>query len=138
MERAKPRCVLVRNAAGVPAALRRVCLGHQVGAPEAASWRPGHCRGEVDRAARCARRTDRRRVDFVSTHTYGNLPLDPRRALRRHGFDGIPIWWTEWGIDAAHFGQVHDSAMGAPFVLSGLHSAQGRVDALAYWVISDQ
>ena len=77
-------------------------------------------------------------MDFVSTHTYGNLPLDPRRALRRHGFDGIPIWWTEWGIDAAHFGQVHDSAMGAPFVLSGLHSAQGRVDALAYWVISDQ
>jgi len=77
-------------------------------------------------------------LDFVSTHTYGNLPLDPRPALRRHGFDGIPIWWTEWGIDAAHFGQVHDSAMGAPFVLSGLHSAQGRVDALAYWVISDQ
>ena len=27
--------------------------------------------------------------------------------------------------------------MGAPFVLSGLHGAQGRVDAVAYWVISD-
>jgi xylan 1,4-beta-xylosidase len=76
-------------------------------------------------------------LDFVSTHTYGNLPLDPRPALRRHGFDGVPIWWTEWGVGATHFGQVHDSAMGAPFVLSGLHSAQGRLDALAYWVISD-
>src|SRR5262249_42455911 len=53
------------------------------------------------------------------------------------GFDGIPIWWTEWGIGAAHFSQVHDGAMGAPFVLSGLLSAQGRLDAVAYWVISD-
>jgi xylan 1,4-beta-xylosidase len=76
-------------------------------------------------------------LDFVSTHTYGNLPLDPRPALRRHGFDGIPIWWTEWGIGAEYFGQVHDGAMGAPFVLSGLLSAQGRLDAVAYWVISD-
>jgi len=76
-------------------------------------------------------------LDFVSAHTYGNLPLDARPALRRHGFDGIPIWWTEWGIGAAYFGQVHDGAMGAPFVLSGLHSAQGRLDAMAYWVISD-
>jgi xylan 1,4-beta-xylosidase len=76
-------------------------------------------------------------LDFVSTHTYGNLPLDPRPALRRHGFDGIPIWWTEWGVGSAYFGQVHDGAMGAPFVLSGLRSAQGRLDAVAYWVISD-
>jgi xylan 1,4-beta-xylosidase len=76
-------------------------------------------------------------LDFVSTHTYGNLPLDVRPSLRRHGFDGIPIWWTEWGVGSTHFGPVHDSALGAPFVLSGFHSAQGRVDAVAYWVISD-
>ncbi len=76
-------------------------------------------------------------LDFVSTHTYGNLPLDPRPALRRHGFDGIPIWWTEWGVGATHFGVVHDAVIGAPFILSGLLSAQGRLDALAYWVISD-
>ncbi len=36
-----------------------------------------------------------------------------------------------------HFGPVHDSVLGAPFVLSGFHSAQGRMDAVAYWVISD-
>ncbi len=76
-------------------------------------------------------------LDFVSTHTYGNLPLDVRPALRRHGLGGIPIWWTEWGVGSTHFGPVHDSVLGAPFVLSGFHSAQGRLDAVAYWVISD-
>jgi xylan 1,4-beta-xylosidase len=76
-------------------------------------------------------------LDFVSTHTYGNLPLDVRPALRRHGFDGIPIWWTEWGIGSTHFGPIHDGVIGAPFVLSGFAAAQGRLDALAYWVISD-
>jgi xylan 1,4-beta-xylosidase len=76
-------------------------------------------------------------LDFISTHTYGNLPLDLRPALRRHGFDGIPLWWTEWGVGSTHFGAMHDGVIGAPFILSGLRSGQGRVDALAYWVISD-
>jgi xylan 1,4-beta-xylosidase len=76
-------------------------------------------------------------LDFVSTHTYGNLPLDFRPALERHGADGIPIWWTEWGVGSTHFGPVHDGVIGAPFVLSGFASAQGRLDAVAYWVISD-
>ncbi len=76
-------------------------------------------------------------LDFVSTHTYGNLPLDVRPALARHGFAGAPIWWTEWGVGSTHFGRIHDSVAGAPFVLSGFASAQGRLDALAYWVISD-
>ena len=76
-------------------------------------------------------------LDFISTHTYGNLPLDLQPSLRRHEMDGVPIWWTEWGAGSTHFGAVHDSAFGAPFVLSGFHSAQGRVDAVAYWVVSD-
>jgi xylan 1,4-beta-xylosidase len=76
-------------------------------------------------------------LDFVTTHTYGNLPLDLRPALARHGFDGVDVWWTEWGVGSTHFGAVHDSAFGAPFVLSGMHSAQGRIDKIAYWVISD-
>ena len=67
-------------------------------------------------------------LDFVSTHTYGNLPADFRPALRRHGLGGIPIWWTEWGVGSTHFGPVHDSVIGAPFVLSGFLSAQGRLD----------
>jgi len=76
-------------------------------------------------------------LDFVSTHTYGNLPLDPRPSVARHGFDGIPAWWTEWGVSPTHFGPIHDGVIGAPFALSGFAAAQGRLDALAYWVISD-
>jgi xylan 1,4-beta-xylosidase len=76
-------------------------------------------------------------LDFVSTHTYGNLPLDLRPTLRRNGFDEVPIWWTEWGVGSTHFGPVHDGVLGAPFVLSGLAAAQGNLDALAYWVVSD-
>ncbi len=59
------------------------------------------------------------------------------RSLRRHGFDTIPTWWTEWGVGSTHFGPIHDGVLGAPFVLSGYRDVQGRMQALAYWVISD-
>ncbi len=76
-------------------------------------------------------------LDFATTHTYGNLPLDIRPALDRHGFGGIPIYWTEWGVGSTHFGPVHDAVTGAPFILSGYESSHGRIDALSYWVVSD-
>jgi xylan 1,4-beta-xylosidase len=76
-------------------------------------------------------------LDFVTSHTYGNLPVDTRGSLQRHGFDSIPTWWTEWGVGSTHFGAIHDGVLGAPFVLSGFQDVQGRMEALAYWVISD-
>jgi xylan 1,4-beta-xylosidase len=76
-------------------------------------------------------------LDFVTTHTYGNLPLDLRPTLTRHGFGGLPVWWTEWGVGSTHFGPVHDGVMGAPFMLSGFAASQERLDSLAYWVVSD-
>ncbi len=76
-------------------------------------------------------------LDFVSTHTYGNLPLDVRQALKAYGFENVKIWWTEWGVSPTHFAPVDDEAFGAPFVLHGMKSIQGRADALSYWVISD-
>ena len=76
-------------------------------------------------------------LDFVSTHTYGNQPIDLRPVLEHYGYEGIPIWWTEWGVGSTHFGTIHDSAMGAPFILNGYSAVQGRLEALAYWVVSD-
>ncbi|TWE11720.1 GH39 family glycosyl hydrolase [Rudaeicoccus suwonensis] len=76
-------------------------------------------------------------LDFISSHTYGNAPLDVQPAARRNGLADLPIWWTEWGVGHTHFGPLNDGVYGAPFVLTGLKSVQGRMDALAYWVVSD-
>jgi xylan 1,4-beta-xylosidase len=76
-------------------------------------------------------------VDFVSTHTYGSPPLDVRASLERHGFGDARILWTEWGVTPRHFNPINDSVFAGVFVLRGMRSAAGRVDALAYWVASD-
>ncbi|MBC6460142.1 GH39 family glycosyl hydrolase [Actinomadura sp. HBU206391] len=76
-------------------------------------------------------------VDFVSTHTYGNAPLDWPSALARHGRAGTPIWWTEWGPTPTHFHGIGDGPFGAAFLLHGMRSAAGRVDSLSHWVASD-
>ena len=77
-------------------------------------------------------------VDFVSTHTYGNAPLDLRATLARHGREDAQIWWTEWGVSPTHFGNANDGVFSAAFLARGMRSAAGRIDALSYWVVSDQ
>jgi xylan 1,4-beta-xylosidase len=76
-------------------------------------------------------------VDFVSTHTYGSPPLDFRPSLERYGRAGTPIWWTEWGVTPTHFNEVSDAVFAGVFLLRGMVSAMGRVEALSYWVVSD-
>jgi xylan 1,4-beta-xylosidase len=76
-------------------------------------------------------------LNFVSTHTYGSPPLDLRPLLTRHGRTGTPLWWTEWGVSPAHFDSASDSVFGAVFLLRGMASAMGRIEALSYWVVSD-
>ena len=85
--------------------------------------------------AHCARRA--RRSTSSRTHTYGNAPLDLRPIAARHGFPGLPQWWTEWGAHATHFNPVHDSPWSAAYLVRGMASAMGRTEALAYWTISD-
>jgi xylan 1,4-beta-xylosidase len=77
-------------------------------------------------------------IDFVSTHTYGTPPLDLRPSVARHGRPELPLWWTEWGVSTRHGSPVTDSPWGAPLVARGMRSAAGRVEALSYWVASDQ
>ncbi len=76
-------------------------------------------------------------VDFVSTHTYGSPPLDFRPTLERYGRTGTPIWWTEWGVTPTHFNEVSDAVFSGVFLLHGMASALGRIEALSYWVASD-
>jgi xylan 1,4-beta-xylosidase len=76
-------------------------------------------------------------LDFVTTHSYGNLPLDVREPLRVRGLDDVEIWWTEWGASPTHNNELSDLVWGAPYVLHGMRSVQGRVEGLAYWVVSD-
>ena len=71
-------------------------------------------------------------VDFLSTHVYGTLPLDLRPWA-----GGRPILWTEWGVTATHGSAVNDTVFAAVFLLKGMRSAAGRIDALAPWVASD-
>ncbi|XVU20665.1 GH39 family glycosyl hydrolase [Actinoplanes sp. CA-054009] len=70
--------------------------------------------------------------DFVSTHVYGTLPLDIRPLAA-----GRPILWTEWGVTATHGSDINDGVFAAAFLLKGMHSAAGRMHALAPWVASD-
>jgi xylan 1,4-beta-xylosidase len=76
-------------------------------------------------------------LDFVSTHTYGSPPLDLRPILARHGRADLGIWWTEWGPGSQHFHHVGDTVFAATFLLEGMVSAMGRLDALSHWVASD-
>ena len=76
-------------------------------------------------------------LDFVSTHVYGNVPLDLRPVLASYGREGTPIWWTEWGATPTHFNRVGDTVFAAAFLLRGMASALGRVEALSHWVASD-
>lgn len=76
-------------------------------------------------------------LDFVSTHTYGVAPLDLRAQLERHGRGGTPLWWTEWGATPTHFAPVNDSVQAGTFLLHGMRSALGTIEALSYWVVSD-
>lgn len=76
-------------------------------------------------------------LDFVSTHVYGNVPLDLRPVLAAYGREGTPIWWTEWGTTPNHFDHVGDTVFAAAFLLRGMASALGRVEALSHWVASD-
>lgn len=75
-------------------------------------------------------------VDFVTTHTYGNAPLDLRPTLDRYG-STARILWTEWGVTPTHFNPVNDTVSSATFLMHGMRSASGRLDALSYWVASD-
>jgi xylan 1,4-beta-xylosidase len=76
-------------------------------------------------------------LDFVSTHTYGSPPLDLRPLAAAAGRPDLPVLWTEWGVTASHGSELNDTVFAAAFLLRGMRSVAGRVEALAPWVASD-
>jgi xylan 1,4-beta-xylosidase len=114
------------TAAAVKSVDERIAVGGPSSA--AAGW-------VDDLLAHCA--TSGSPVDFISTHTYGSPPLDVRASAVRHGFPDARILWTEWGVTPKHFNPVNDSVFAGVFLLAGMHSAAGTIDALSYWVASD-
>ena len=137
MERAEPGRLLDRHPGRVLQAVRGGGQGHKGGRTPSAGRGPATAAaGWIEDFAAFAQRTEAP-VDFVSTHTYGNVPLDLRAVLTRHGLGHAQIWWTEWGVGFRHSAPVHGSAFDAPFLLRGYKAAQGRVDALSHWVVSD-
>jgi xylan 1,4-beta-xylosidase len=111
-------------------AVKDVDPGLRVGGPAsaAAGWL-GALLGHLDESGAP--------LDFLSTHTYGTPPLDLRPLCRRYGRPDLPLLWTEWGTTPTHFNPIGDDAFAAAFLLRGMHSAAGRIDGLAHWVLSD-
>lgn len=100
-------------------------------------------------------------VDFVATHTYGvsggfldekgegdnKLIMDPdavigdvrrvREQIEASAFPGIPLYFTEWSTSYNPRDPIHDSPIGAAYVLSKLKGVEGLVQGMSYWTYSD-
>jgi xylan 1,4-beta-xylosidase len=100
-------------------------------------------------------------VDFVSTHTYGvqggfldeegksDTKLDPspdaiigdvrrvREQISASPFPGLPLYFTEWSTSYTPRDSVHDSYIGAPYILTKLKASQGLLQGMSYWTYTD-
>lgn len=100
-------------------------------------------------------------VDFITAHTYGvdngfldefgkedlKLSTSPdaivgdvrrvRREIEASHLPGLPLFFTEWSSSYNPRDRVHDSYMGAAYVLTKLKQTQGLAQHMSYWVYSD-
>jgi xylan 1,4-beta-xylosidase len=100
-------------------------------------------------------------VDFVTTHTYGVLggfldeegkgdtKLDPspnaitgdvrrvREQISASSFPGLPLYLSEWSTSYSPRDSVHDSYIGAPYILTKLKAVQGLAQGMSYWTYTD-
>ena len=100
-------------------------------------------------------------VDFVTTHTYGvqggfldeegksDTKLDPspdaivgdirrvREQISASPFPGLPLYFTEWSTSYTPRDLVHDSYIGAPYILTKLKASQGLLQGMSYWTYTD-
>lgn len=100
-------------------------------------------------------------VDFIATHTYGvdggfldemgqddnRLSRNPdavvqdirkvRREIEESPFPGIPLFITEWSTSYNPRDPVHDSYIGAAYILSRLKATSEMAQGMSYWAYSD-
>lgn len=100
-------------------------------------------------------------VDFVSTHTYGvdggfldekgksDTKLSPspdaivddvrrvRAEIEASAFPHLPLYFTEWSTSYTPRDAVHDSYIGAAYILSKLKACEGLVQGMSYWTYTD-
>jgi len=100
-------------------------------------------------------------VDFVTTHTYGveggfldeyghddnKLSANPdsitadvrkvRQQIQATKFAGIPLYFSEWSTSYNPRDPVHDSYIGAAYILSKLKATRADAQGMSYWTYSD-
>lgn len=100
-------------------------------------------------------------VDFVTTHTYGvdsgfldekgvedtKLSQSPdaiigdvrrvREQISASKYPQLPLYFTEWSTSYNPRDKVHDSYIGAAYILSKLKGTKGLVQGMSYWTYTD-
>ncbi|KRB92447.1 beta-xylosidase [Duganella sp. Root198D2] len=100
-------------------------------------------------------------VDFVSTHTYGvdsgfldekgveDTKLSPspdaiigdvrkvRQQIAASKYPQLPLYFTEWSTSYNPRDKVHDSYIGAAYILSKLKGTKGLAQGMSYWTYTD-
>ena len=97
-------------------------------------------------------------IDFVSTHVYGNDTAKDvfgteesiartemvGRAVRKvhnqvkaSARPDLPIFWTEYNASYKTEPEVTDATFMGPFLANTIRQADGLVDMLSYWTLSD-
>ncbi len=75
-------------------------------------------------------------IDFLDVRVYDAAAEDWRPLLKRTGFEGLPVFYTEWGIHRRN-GPMHDMPYAAAWIVHGVHESDGLVKGLSYWNVSD-
>jgi xylan 1,4-beta-xylosidase len=100
-------------------------------------------------------------VDFVTTHTYGvdsgfldekgveDTKLSPapdaiiadvrkvRKEIAASRYPHLPLYFTEWSTSYNPRDRVHDSYIGAAYILSKLKGSKGLAQGMSYWTYTD-
>lgn len=100
-------------------------------------------------------------IDFVTTHSYAvdggfldekgqsDTKLSPsansivgdvrkvRAQISVSSFPHLPLYFTEWSTSYTPRDPVHDSYVSAPWILTKLKGAQGRLQGMSYWTYTD-